>query len=100
MAERFLTLADYVGVLEERARGGWLQRLLEWVGFRETYEERTGLLQHGRVARAIYLAMTPQERADPAIVDWMRRRRIARGSGRSVDEVSRLISRYRQATWR
>ncbi|MBS1705054.1 MAG: signal recognition particle protein [Armatimonadetes bacterium] len=41
---------------------------------------------------AIILSMTPKERANPDIINGSRRKRIAMGSGRSVEEVNRLIS--------
>ena len=40
---------------------------------------------------AIVLSMTPQERTNPDILNGSRRRRISRGSGRSAEEVNRLI---------
>lgn len=43
---------------------------------------------------AIILSMTRQERATPTILNGSRRRRIARGSGRSVQEVNRLIKQF------
>jgi signal recognition particle subunit SRP54 len=45
---------------------------------------------------AIILSMTPQERADPKIIDGSRRRRIARGSGTSVQAVSQLVKQFSQ----
>jgi len=39
-------------------------------------------------------SMTPEERRRPAILDGNRRRRIARGSGRSVQEVNNLLKQY------
>ena len=38
-----------------------------------------------------------QERAAPAIIDGSRRRRIARGSGTSVQEVNRLLRQFADA---
>ena len=40
---------------------------------------------------AMICSMTPQERMQPAIIDASRRRRIAKGSGTSVGEVSSLL---------
>jgi len=40
---------------------------------------------------AIILSMTPEERSTPEILNGSRRRRIARGSGRSVQEVNQLV---------
>ncbi|QXJ24879.1 signal recognition particle protein [Actinomadura graeca] len=46
-----------------------------------------------RVA-AIIRSMTPQERAQPKIINGSRRARIARGSGVGVGEVSSLVTRF------
>jgi signal recognition particle subunit SRP54 len=43
---------------------------------------------------AIIDSMTPAERAKPSILDGSRRRRIARGSGTSVQEVNRLVGQF------
>ena len=46
---------------------------------------------------AIILSMTPEERRNPRILNASRRRRIARGSGTTVQEVNRLIKTYEEA---
>ncbi len=45
---------------------------------------------------AIINSMTPAERRDPRILNASRKRRIAAGSGTSVQEVNRLLKQYRQ----
>src|SRR5574341_486692 len=45
---------------------------------------------------AIVLSMTPQERADPSILNGSRRLRIAKGAGRPVQEVNRLLEQFQQ----
>jgi signal recognition particle subunit SRP54 len=45
---------------------------------------------------AIIRSMTPEERANPSIIDGSRRRRIARGSGTSVQAVSHLVKQFSQ----
>jgi len=45
---------------------------------------------------AIILSMTPQERRTPAVVKASRKKRIAAGSGSSVQEVNRLLKQYQQ----
>ena len=45
---------------------------------------------------AIIRSMTPEERANPSIIDGSRRRRIARGSGTSVQAVSHLVKQFGQ----
>ncbi len=46
---------------------------------------------------AIILSMTPKERRNPDIINVRRRERIARGSGRPIAEVHRLIKQFEQA---
>jgi len=45
---------------------------------------------------AIVLSMTPEERADPTILGGSRKLRIARGAGRPVQEVNRLLDQFHQ----
>src|ERR687895_747764 len=45
---------------------------------------------------AIVLSMTPKERKNPAIINGSRRARIAKGSGRPVNEVNRLLEQFRE----
>lgn len=45
---------------------------------------------------AIVLSMTPAERADPSMLTGSRRLRIAKGAGRSVQEVNRLLEQFQQ----
>ncbi len=49
-----------------------------------------------RRLEAIILSMTPQERQRPEIVGGSRRRRIARGSGTSLQDVNVLLNRFEQ----
>ena len=46
--------------------------------------------------QAIISSMTPEERSNPDIINPSRKRRIAAGSGRSVEEVNRLIKQLHQ----
>jgi signal recognition particle subunit SRP54 len=45
---------------------------------------------------AIVDSMTPKERANHMIINGARRRRIAKGSGTSVQEVNNLLKQYAQ----
>ena len=45
---------------------------------------------------AIILSMTPYERKHPEILKATRKQRIAKGSGRSVEEVNRLLKQFEQ----
>ncbi|MGD0809356.1 MAG: signal recognition particle protein [Acidimicrobiales bacterium] len=45
---------------------------------------------------AVIRSMTPDERADPSLINGSRRTRIANGSGTSVQEVNELLDRFKQ----
>ncbi len=45
---------------------------------------------------AIVLSMTPDERADPGVLNGQRKLRIAKGAGRPVQEVNRLLEQFQQ----
>jgi len=45
---------------------------------------------------AMILSMTPNERHNPIIIDGSRRKRIARGSGTTPQDVNQLLNQHRQ----
>ena len=45
---------------------------------------------------AIILSMTPAEREKPEILNSSRKKRIAMGSGTSVEEINRVLKQYEQ----
>jgi signal recognition particle subunit SRP54 len=45
---------------------------------------------------AIVLSMTKRERSDPDVMNGSRRARVARGSGRTVQEVNQLLAQFKQ----
>ena len=45
---------------------------------------------------AIILSMTPAERHNPTLLNVSRKKRIANGSGRGIQEVNRLIKQFEQ----
>jgi signal recognition particle subunit SRP54 len=49
-----------------------------------------------RRQEAIILSMTEKERANPAVIHASRKKRIAAGSGTSVQEVNRLLKQFKQ----
>ncbi len=49
-----------------------------------------------RHVEAIVLSMTPGERKDPDKLNGSRRLRIAKGSGRTVQEVNQLVAQFKQ----
>ncbi len=55
-------------------------------------------IDEGHLARieGMILSMTPGERRNPALINGSRRRRIAGGSGRTIQEVNGLLTQFEQ----
>ena len=45
---------------------------------------------------AIILSMTPEERRNPALITGSRRRRIARGSGTTPQDINQLLKQFHE----
>jgi len=46
--------------------------------------------------QAIILSMTPKERSNPEVINGSRKKRIAAGCGRPVEDVNKLLAQYKQ----
>jgi signal recognition particle subunit SRP54 len=91
------TLDDFLEQMKQVRNMGPLQNLLrlmpgvgQQLGSLQVSERELDRLE------AIILSMTPAERANPSIIDGSRRRRIARGSGTTVQAVSQLVKQFGQ----
>ncbi|RPI97655.1 MAG: signal recognition particle protein, partial [Candidatus Aminicenantes bacterium] len=53
-------------------------------------------VDEGKIAHyaVIIDSMTPEERADPRVLNGSRRARISRGSGRPVHEINQLVKQF------
>lgn len=92
------TLEDFRQQLRELRKMGPLSSLLEMIpglgqvrGWREQVDERELV----RI-EAIINSMTPEERQNPSILNSSRKRRIARGSGTTVQDVNRLLKQFEE----
>ena len=91
------TLDDFLEQMQQVRSMGPLQNLLKMMpgvgqqlGAINVSDKELDRLQ------AIIQSMTPAERADPKVIDGSRRRRIAAGSGTSVQAVSHLVKQFGQ----
>jgi len=95
------TLEDFREQLRQVRHMGPLTSLLDmipgWPALRRRREEMQEQERELRRMEAILDSMTPQERRDPSILNASRKRRIARGSGTTVQEVNRLIKQFEEA---
>jgi signal recognition particle subunit SRP54 len=74
---------------------GELMKAIPGMGGMKLPEPEEGERKMDRV-QAIIQSMTREERRDPALLNGSRRRRIARGSGTSVQEVNQMLKDYEQ----
>jgi signal recognition particle subunit SRP54 len=97
--DRF-SLEDFRDQLRQMKRLGSLDKLLDMLpsnlfgGLKITPEQSAEMEQKLKLTEAIIDSMTPDERRDHAILNASRRKRIARGSGTTVQEVNQMINEY------
>src|SRR5436190_16161678 len=91
------TLDDFLDQMRQVRRMGPLTSLLKMM---PGVGQQLGALQVSDKEldrlEAIILSMTPAERANPGLIDGSRRRRIARGSGTTVQAVGQLVKQFGQ----
>jgi signal recognition particle subunit SRP54 len=97
MRKEQFTLDDFLEQMKQVRKMGPLGNLLKMMpgvgqqlGDMQVDEKELDRLE------AIILSMTPAERANPRLINGSRRRRIARGSGTSVQAVSQLVKQFDQ----
>jgi signal recognition particle subunit SRP54 len=98
MQRNAFTLEDFLSQMQQLKKMGPIGGLLEMIpGFGgSAAKEAQRAVDSGELKRveAIIQSMTLAERRDPDILTASRRRRIARGSGTSLQDVNRLIKQF------
>ena len=88
-----LSLSDFLEQLEGLSQMGSIKDLIPRIPGISTQEADKKMLAR---FKAIILSMTPEERETPEIINSSRKKRIALGSGTSVQEVNMLLKRFDQ----
>ncbi len=89
------SLQDYLNQLKQVKKMGSLKSILGMIGIDEKIIEQAKIDERQFVlAEAIIQSMTIKERNNPDIINGQRRRRIADGSGTSVQEVNKFLKQY------
>ncbi len=96
MLENTFTLEDYLVQFENLKNMGGMQNLLSMMPGGNKINP--GDIDEKKIERtkAIILSMTKQERVEPSIINASRRKRIAAGSGTSVQEVNQVLRQFEQ----
>jgi signal recognition particle subunit SRP54 len=91
------TLEDFLTSLRQIQRMGPLEQLVKLIpGLGKKLPVGNMDPRRMKHVEAIILSMTPGERARPDIINGSRRARIAKGSGRPVSEVNRLLKQFKE----
>lgn len=93
------TLEDFLGQMRQMKKLGPLEQILSMLPGIKPQQLKGVQIDEKEMKHieAIIQSMTPQERREPQIINASRRRRIARGSGTSVQDVNRLLSQFEQS---
>ena len=95
MEKETFTLADYLDQLRAVKKMGSMKEMLDMIpGMSGYVNEQDIETAEMKTHEVIILSMTKKERANHLIIGPSRRSRIAKGSGTSVAEVSRLLKRF------
>jgi signal recognition particle subunit SRP54 len=97
-SKRGMDLQDFLAALKQMQQMGPLQQMLGLLPGVQAKALKALPADDKRLrhVEAIILSMTPQERADPKLLSGSRRLRIAKGAGRPVQEVNRLLEQFQQ----
>jgi signal recognition particle subunit SRP54 len=94
-----MDLADFLTAMKQIERLGPLEGVLKMLpGVNTKILKQVKATDPRRLKHleAIVLSMTPAERKNPGILNGSRRARIAKGSGRPINEVNRLLDQFRE----
>ena len=99
MRDSAFTLTDYLEQFSMLKKMGGAQNLMGMLPGMGKLKVKEEDIDEKKIERtkAIILSMTPQERDFPNIIDSKRKRRIAAGSGTSVQEINLLLKQFEQS---
>ena len=100
MLEGTITLEDLRKQIEGLRKMGSMENILEMIPGMGNMKSALSNAQFNEKElahmEAVILSMTPQERIKPSIITGSRKRRIAKGSGTSVQMVNRVLKQHAQ----
>lgn len=93
-----MDLGDFLVAMKQIEKLGPLEgvlKMLPGVNSKMLKQAKAADPKRMKHLEAIVLSMTPEERKTPGIINGSRRARIAKGCGRPVNEVNRLLDQFR-----
>ncbi len=97
-SKKGLDLQDFLVAMKQMQKLGPLKNVLGMLPGVSPQMLKSANVDDNRLrhVEAIVLSMTPKERKAPDLLNGSRRMRIARGSGRTVQEVNQLLAQFKQ----
>ena len=93
-------LGDFLEQIQSVKNMGSLSQIMEMIPGMNQLSKKLpiGALEDGQVRKveAMIRSMTPDERRRPEIINGSRRRRIAKGSGTTPQDINQLLNQFRQ----
>lgn len=86
---------DFLAQMRQISKLGGIEGLLKFLPGGKDISGMVDVNEFKRI-EAIICSMTPAERGEPEIIDVPRRKRIAGGSGTTLEQVSQLIKQFNQ----
>ena len=89
---------DFLDQMQQLRKMGGFEKVLEMVPGMGNLKGAGVDVDEGHIKKieAVIRSMTPEERRSPAILNASRRRRIAKGSGTSTQDVNQLVKQFGQ----
>ncbi|MGA2230386.1 MAG: signal recognition particle protein [Tepidisphaeraceae bacterium] len=102
MAKGQFTLDDFIAQMEQVRKLGPIGKVMGMIPGMSQLSQQMGMNDgdvEGQMKhmRAMYDSMTREERKNPDLLDGGRRRRVSRGSGLELNEVSQFLKQYDMA---
>ena len=96
--ESSFTLEDYLEQFKQVRKMGSIEQLAGMIPGVKASQLKDAKIDEKQIDRmeAIILSMTKKERVNASIINGSRKKRIAAGSGTSVEEVNKLLNQYAQ----
>jgi len=97
-SKKGLDLQDFLGAMKQMQKLGPLKNVLGMLPGMNPQMLKAAKVDDNRLkhVEAIVLSMTPAERTDPDVMNGSRRMRVAKGAGRTVQEVNQLLAQFKQ----
>ena len=98
MREETFSLEDFLMQMRQLKQMGNLDQIIGMLPGANTGALKNAQVDEGQMAKieAIILSMTKKERLYPDIINGSRRKRIAKGSGTTVEDVNKLLKQFDQ----